>query len=81
MIIPELEKELEVAQDHLDLAAEVMNMRTLQYDLDDYLDLLRQRAAMGVDVLSQLNEAESKVKPPSFPPFMNPSFNPNESVT
>ena len=61
LIIPELEHELQVAQDHLDLAAEVMNMRTLQYDLDEYLDLLRLRAVMGVDVHEQLREAEAKV--------------------
>ena len=60
LIIPELEHELRMAEEHADLAAAVMNMRTLQYDLDEYLDLLRLRWSMGVDVAEQLKEAEAK---------------------
>ena len=54
-----------------------MNMRTLQYDLDDYLDLLRQRAAMGVDVHAQLSEAESKVESSLILTLLSSRLNPH----
>lgn len=61
-IIPELDRELEVYRQELPLGAAVMNMRRLQDDLDEYLDLLRKRIAMGDEELftDQLAQAEIK---------------------
>lgn len=64
LIIPELDRELQVYRQELLLSAEVMNMRRLQDDLDEYLDLLHKRMAMGDEVLfsEQLIQAEAKAE-------------------
>ena len=64
LIIPELDRELEVYRQEQSLGAEVLNMRRLQDDLDDYLDLLHKRLAMGDEVLfiEQLRQAEAKAE-------------------
>jgi hypothetical protein len=60
LIIPELDEELRTARKQLPLARMILRKRQLQYDLDEYMDLLRQRLRLGVDVLAQLTEAERK---------------------
>eukprot|EP00596_Hydrurales_sp_CCMP1899_P005462 CAMPEP_0119034716 /NCGR_PEP_ID=MMETSP1177-20130426/1734_1 /TAXON_ID=2985 /ORGANISM="Ochromonas sp, Strain CCMP1899" /LENGTH=440 /DNA_ID=CAMNT_0006992373 /DNA_START=349 /DNA_END=1671 /DNA_ORIENTATION=+ len=62
LIIPELDRELEVYKKELTLGVEVMNMRRLQDDLDEYLDLLQKRIAMGdeTEFVDQLSEARNK---------------------
>jgi len=60
LVVPELEHELQTALQESATAARVMQMRRLQYDLDEYLDLLRQRIGMGVDAHEQLKEATAK---------------------
>jgi 5'-nucleotidase len=64
LIIPELDRELQVYKKELQLGAEVLNMRRLQDDLDEYLDLLHKRIAMGDEVLflEQLRQAEVKAE-------------------
>lgn len=60
LIIPELEHELDVAQNERLLASEVSKLRRLQNNLDDHIDLLRQKILMGLDVHQQLSSAEAK---------------------
>ena len=50
LIIPELDDELHVRKEHRDLAKQLLRRRQLQYDLDEYMDLLRQRERMGTEV-------------------------------
>ncbi len=60
LIIPELEHELTVSEQETDLIKELRDLRQLQYDLDEFLDLLRQRMRMGAPPESQLNQADLK---------------------
>ena len=60
LIIPELEHEVTISLQHEHLAKDIRNLRRLQYDLDEYIDALRQRVSMGVQVVDQFREAESK---------------------
>lgn len=60
LIIPELEGEIHTSMQGADRYEEIQRMRRLQYDLDEYMDLLRQRIGLGVDAQSQLTEAELK---------------------
>lgn len=64
LIIPELENELKVAREQEELSASVTKLRKLQYDLDEYIDIMRQRLRMGAqDVqMMQLLEAEAKAE-------------------
>jgi hypothetical protein len=55
-----LEGELEVAKKQSKMARKIRDMMELQYDLDEYIDLLRQRQRLGVVVGKQLSEAEDK---------------------
>ncbi len=60
MIIPELEHELAVARKESDAAKDILKLRKLQYDLDEYIDFLRVKTRLGIDVELQLSEAETK---------------------
>jgi len=60
LIIPELEGEILTSMHEGEAAQEILRMRRLQYDLDEYMDLLRQRIGLGVDAHEQLREAELK---------------------
>lgn len=60
LIIPELENELHTAMVEAVAQQEIQRARRLQYDLDEYMDLLRQRIGLGVDAQQQLAEAEAK---------------------
>ena len=60
LIIPELEEELEITIQESEKAQEILNLRRLQYDLDEYMDILRQKLLLGSDVASKIKEAESK---------------------
>jgi HAD superfamily 5'-nucleotidase-like hydrolase len=60
LIIPELEHELSVAVNYTAMAQEIIKLRQIQYDLDEYIDLLRSRDRMGLEVKSQLLDAEEK---------------------
>jgi HAD superfamily 5'-nucleotidase-like hydrolase len=62
LVIPELENEIIVAQAETILANEILKLRQLQYDLDEYIDLLRLRLRMGVNTAVQLNEAQVKAE-------------------
>ena len=62
LIIPELEGEIHTSRLQADKFEEILRTRRLQYDLDEYMDLLRQRIGMGVDAHAQLREAELKAK-------------------
>jgi HAD superfamily 5'-nucleotidase-like hydrolase len=62
LVIPELEDELEVSLREKGLLKQVQNMRRLQYDLDEYCDILRQRLLLGSDVQEQLDEAAVKTQ-------------------
>ncbi len=60
LIIPELERELAVAKQEQLLAHEMLRLRQLQYDLDDYIDILRLQLKLDPSVIDQLSEAEAK---------------------
>jgi hypothetical protein len=60
LIIPELEGEILTSIAESESAQEILRMRRLQYDLDEYMDLLRQRIVMGADAHQGLREAELK---------------------
>lgn len=60
LIIPELEGELSIAKQEQTLAHEILKLRQLQYDLDDYIDILRLQVQEDPKVQVQLNEAETK---------------------
>ena len=60
VIIPELEREVQAAKTHEDLAAQIRNLRRLQYDLDEYIDVLRLRVPADASMESQFLEAEAK---------------------
>lgn len=60
LIIPELENELIVAKRESGLREKILKMRQLQYDLDEYIDILRQKERMGINVADSLKEAELK---------------------
>ena len=45
LIVPELETEIRICRHHLQLYVQLNNLRSLQKDLDEYLDLLRQDRA------------------------------------
>lgn len=65
LIIPELEQELAVARKELGSAQEILKLRKLQSDLDEYIDFLRLKIRVGMvgvqdDVDHQLQEAEMK---------------------
>jgi hypothetical protein len=60
LIIPELEDELKIGLANLDLAKTIFRRRQLQYDLDEYMDVLRQKQRLSVDVTTQLQEASDK---------------------
>eukprot|EP01038_Epipyxis_sp_PR26KG_P004190 gene4190-5961_t len=60
LIIPELENEVQTAQRETALSSQVTKTQQLQYDLDEYLDLLRQKQRLGVDVSSNFEEADQK---------------------
>jgi len=61
LVIPELEHELAVASEHYDQSKIIREFRQLQYDLDEYIEILRQRERMGVkDVEIPLQEATAK---------------------
>jgi len=47
LVIPELDNEAKVAKQETILYTEVLKLRRLQYDLDDYIDLLRNRIKQG----------------------------------
>lgn len=47
LVIPELDHEARVAKEENVLYTEVLKLRRLQYDLDDYIDLLRNRIKQG----------------------------------
>lgn len=62
LVIPELEEELEVSLTQRVTEIEIQEMRRLQYDLDEYCDILRQRILLGSDVQEKLDEAMAKTQ-------------------
>ena len=62
LIIPELESEILTSMHEAEATKEILRMRRLQYDLDEYMDLLRQRIGLGVDAHEQLREAELRAE-------------------
>merc|ERR1711988_1051250 len=58
----ELEEELEITIQESEKAQEILNLRRLQYDLDEYLDILRQRLLLGSDVQMKIDEATQKAE-------------------
>lgn len=62
LVIPELEEELEVSLREIDMQRQIQTLRRLQYDLDEYLDILRQRLLLGSDVQSKIDEATQKAE-------------------
>jgi len=62
LIIPELEEELRVARRAQSSIDRVNEVHTLQYNLDEYIDLLRQRSKLGAEIDVQLREAEEKAE-------------------
>ena len=47
LVIPELEEELEISLREIRMQRQIQTLRRLQYDLDEYLDILRQRLLLG----------------------------------
>ena len=62
LVIPELEEELEVSLKQRETELEIQEMRRLQFDLDEYCDILRQRIQLGSDVHEMLKEATAKTQ-------------------
>jgi len=62
LIIPELHDELSTLYNEHELATRIKELRQLQYDLDEYIDLLRQRRQMGVELDEKIKEAKAKAK-------------------
>lgn len=64
LIIPELEHELITTKrpDVKELAESVMKLRQLQYDLDEYIDILRQQLRMNVPGVGIMNLLEAEAK-------------------
>lgn len=60
LVVPELEHELRVGQSQKRLMAEIRSLRRLQFDLDEYIDVMHQRIALGVDMHEQLAAGEAK---------------------
>ena len=60
LVIPELEEELEISLREINMQRQLQTLRRLQYDLDEYLDILRQRLLLGSDVKGEIEEATSK---------------------
>ena len=55
LVIPELDHEAKVAKEETSLYTEVLKLRRLQYDLDDYIDLLRNRIKQGMSVFDHID--------------------------
>jgi len=62
LIIPELEEELHISQIYMRAYKEIEELRSLQSDLDEYLDVLRQRESMGVSIGEELILGELKAE-------------------
>lgn len=62
LVVPELEHELRVGQSQKHLMAEIKSLRRLQSDLDEYIDVMRQRIVLGVEMRDQLQDAETKAE-------------------
>lgn len=60
LIIPELDYELEIAKQYQHLSKRMFHLRQLQYDLDEYMDMLKQKQQLGAMVDTQLIEAQNK---------------------
>lgn len=61
LVIPELEHEIAVASEHYEQSRTIREFRQLQYDLDEYIEILSQRDQMGVeDIEIPLKEAMTK---------------------
>jgi hypothetical protein len=60
LVVPELEHELEVSQRHHATGSSLLRLRQLQYDLDEYIDLMRQYQLMGTNLQKQITEGCSK---------------------
>ena len=61
LVVPELELEIRIAQMHKTQSEKIREFLQLQYDLDEYIDLLRNRYKLGItSVEQQLHEAEKK---------------------
>jgi len=60
LIIPELDHELNIYGVETALIKELRYLRQVQYDLDEYLDLLRQKDKMSDKWANQLSQAEIK---------------------
>lgn len=60
LIIPELEGELAVAKQEQLLAHEMLKLRQLQYDLDDYIDILRLQVKSDSNIQTRLSDVEAK---------------------
>ena len=70
LIIPELDHELAVAKTEEVLFREVLKLRQLQYDLDEYIDALRLKAKQGLQIeqlQTQIRQAEEKAEEVSNP--------------
>jgi len=82
LIIPELEGEILTSMHEAEFGKEILRLRRLQYDLDEYMDLLRQRIGMGVDCYEKLRDAEQKsdelkTSVRELTDKLNAKFNPN----
>ena len=62
LVIPELEEELEISLREIRMQRQIQTLRRLQYDLDEYLDILRQRLLLGSDVQGRIDEATKKAE-------------------
>ena len=60
LVIPELDTELQVTLEEANLSNELIQLRRLQYDLDEYMDILRQKEILGIDIGDALNQAQTK---------------------
>ncbi len=60
LVIPELDDELQITLQEVALSNELIKLRRLQYDLDEYMDILRQKKLLGIDVGDALTEAGTK---------------------
>jgi hypothetical protein len=58
LIIPELENELEVANQQVEMANLAKKYRRVQCQLDDKIDYLRQQRDYGLDVDEELRQAQ-----------------------
>lgn len=62
LIIPELEDELAVAQRESPINNELLQLRQLQYDLDEYVDLLRLRVVDNARSVSPSGGSKRRIR-------------------